>query len=239
MKKIITILLFLGLFPSTIFCQNPNVKIGLRAGMTVATYKSDLSNTLITSMENRVFATLGIPIEINFSNRYALQIECNFNQKGYKANAGFTGNQIFFLSEKKLVVNWLDLPILFKVKFQKPNSAQFGLFLGPSISYAVNGKYDYSAVSSLGNTINSGSTTFPLTFDNHARYDVSLNGGGEINYKNFFLDLRYQLGFLTMVKEPFTNDTRNVTTDTPKSAKNQAISLTFGYHFITKNSKKS
>jgi Outer membrane protein beta-barrel domain len=238
MKNLIPTILFLGLVSTTIFCQNPNVKIGLRAGMTVATYKSEIDNTLITSMENRVFATIGVPIEINFSNRFALQTELNFSQKGYKANSGFTNSQIFSLSEKKLLVNWLDLPILFKVKFQRANLARFGLFLGPSISYAFNGKYVYSAVSNFGGTINSGSTTFPLTFDNHARYDVGINAGGEMHYQNFVFDLRYQLGFITMIKDPFPDRIATIT-DTPKLAKNQTISLTIGYHFFTKNRKKN
>jgi Outer membrane protein beta-barrel domain len=232
MKKFLPTLLFFCLFLSASFSQT-QLRIGFRGGINLATYHQSsgsgiLAGTVITQPQNMTLSTVGLPLEVSFSHSFALQAEFNFIQKGFKSHFDLTTTQgISFISDSKLTVNWVEIPVLAKFRFGSQQGFGGGLFVGPSIGYGINGRSQFSFTSSATTTgmINSSSDDRKLDFknDEHSRVDLALNLGAEINFGGFFLDTRYQLGLVDMQ----TN--KNISSPSSVSVKTRGIALTVGY----------
>ncbi len=232
MKKFLPTLLFFCLFLSASFSQT-QLRIGFRGGINLATYHQNsgsgiLAGTVITQPQNLTLSTVGLPLEVSFGNSFALQAEFNFIQKGFKSHFDLTTTQgISFVSDSKLTANWVEIPVLAKFRFGSQQGLGGGLFIGPSIGYAINGRSQFSFTSSTTTTgmVNSSSDDSKLDFKNngHSRIDFALNLGAEINFGGFFLDTRYQLGLVDMQ----TN--KNTSSPSSVSVKTRGIALTVGY----------
>ena len=125
--------------------------------------------------------------------------------------------------ESQQTVNWLEIPILAKVKFGEADGVGGGLFFGPSIGYGLSGKQKTtSSITINGKTTTStDSETLNFKDDEHSRVDVGLNIGGEVTYHGLFFDARYQLGVTNMVTSSSNNDDIKANT--------RGLALTVGY----------
>jgi hypothetical protein len=233
MKKILPTLLFFCLFLSASFSQT-QLRMGIRGGINLATYHQSsganvLGGALITQPQNMTLLTVGLPLEVSFGNSFALQAEFNFIQKGVKSHFDLTTSQGIFVSDSKLTVNWVEIPVLAKFRFGSHQGFGGGLFVGPSIGYGINGRSQFSFTSTTPTTgrLNTNSDDMKLDFKNsgHSRIDLTLNLGAEINFGRFFLDTRYQLGLVDMQ----TN--KNLSSPSSVSVKTRGIALTVGYRF--------
>lgn len=232
MKKTIQILFFLC-FISNVFTTQAQISVGVRGGVNISHYRfissSDAENT-----DKWPLLTVGIPVEYSFNKYFALQAEINLVQKGLKLNVEQkiqldSTNQTYiqYIWDNKLKINWLEIPILAKVKFR---TAKLGgsLFLGPTIGYAINVERTGTTTTNIvGNGVIKETSTVKrdlLGDREHNRFDVGLNFGGEINYKSAYLDIRYQLGFNDMLKRNHPSQTHNYS---------RGLALTVGYRFWT------
>lgn len=222
MKKTLQTFIFSCLMLSAISAQT-HLLIGARAGLNVATYKFD-QNTTPTSggsstNNNALLLTVGVPLEINFDQRFALQVELNFIQKGFLSKFELTTQGMAFKGDNAVIINWLEMPILAKARFGKKAGVGGGLFFGPSIGYGLSGKNKGSFVTTQNGTSTTTTNEQKVDFkqDDHSRLDIGLNLGGEINYWGLFLDARYQFGLT------------NMAIDADIKVQTRGLALTLGY----------
>lgn len=104
--------------------------IGIRAGYSLYTVKSDLFE-----LDNKYTGglNLAIPLTIPISERYAVQPELQFIQKG----VAFKYEEAGITTRTALKTNYLELPILFKANFSM-GKMQLNALVGPSVGYAIN-----------------------------------------------------------------------------------------------------
>jgi len=117
-------------------------KIGIRAGVSFANANMDVMS-LNVSPDVRTGVHFGIVGELLVWDFLYFQPALLFSQKGYEFDMDIEGER-FKGSEH---FNYLDLPlnILFKADLNGPKLL---LLTGPTISYALNGKYDYEIAGS-------------------------------------------------------------------------------------------
>ena len=234
MKKCLQFSFFMCLFliGTTSHAQ---ITMGVRAGVNVANYNFKFGASTPSSQQpnfdNIAVLTIGVPVEIMISKHFAIQAELNFNQKGFgskSSTSGSSGSTSFsFSSEGKVIIDWLELPILAKAKFGTENGVNGGLFLGPSFGYGLSGKSKGTSTSTINGVTTTSSNSETLNFkdDEHSRVDVGVNIGGELTYHNLFFDARYQLGVTNM----FTGDNAS---NGDVNATTRGLALTVGYRFL-------
>jgi len=162
----------------------------------------------------------GVAVEIPLiGERLALQPELLFHQKGYSYKYddgdGYT-------EDYKYTINYIELPILAKVKFGK-----FYAQAGPSISYGLGGWYkgDYTY---QGQQIDDeGKIKFGTEPNNNPNYDeyidnaldIGVQLGAGVQVSVIVIDLRYGLGLTNMYDDVAGYDAKS---------KNGSLQLTVG-----------
>lgn len=168
------------------------ISIGPRVGINLSNQRYAFDDES-ESLDNRVGFLAGLVVEGRFSDNLALQAELDFIQKGAKDN--------LFSGDAQLILNYLEIPILFKAGGSFDIIRLDGL-IGPSIGFGIgdvkikqNGETESSSWDEYGiNTI-----------------DFGLQFGGAISVKagratQIFLDIRYVLGLSNLI-EMETDDT--------------------------------
>jgi outer membrane immunogenic protein len=182
--KLIATVLFLMLCSHFVQAQ---IGIGLRGGINIATAELEekINGDWETDMKDYIIGGVsGVVLEFGFSDRWAIQPELYYMQKGYKTNIAVDNVSREFISK----LNYVELPVLFKGKFG-PGRFKFNAMLGPSFGYGFNGKFK------------TGSTESDVDFDrdNVKRWDVgallSLGASMEAGPGDLFLDARLGWGF--------------------------------------------
>jgi Outer membrane protein beta-barrel domain len=206
------------------------ITLGLRGGVNVATYhyKSDgrlaaIGLTLTQPDSWMILTTAGVPIEMGFSPLFALQAELNFIQKGQQRNFDQTSQNERVVGYTKQIINWLEIPILAKIRFGSNIGVGGGFFFGPSIGYGIDGKIKQSlTATSNGNTLAiAEQNKLDFKKDKQSKIDFGLNLGGEAHYGGIFLDVRYQFGLTNMIA--YVDDTLGITAQT------RGFALSAGY----------
>ena len=194
--------LFLAVAVFQAFGLTAQTNIGLRAGINLAKVSEspafeipDIELQSITGLNFAAFAEFGL------TDRFALQPEVNFLQKGVEMKAKAIENQPDF--KLKMVVNYLEVPVLGKFLFGSDKLKGFVL-AGPSIGYALGGK---TTLTSDGMTEKE-KIEFDKDYDadgvKDQRWDFSavLGAGGALGAGpgNVILDFRYGLDFTDFSK---------------------------------------
>jgi Outer membrane protein beta-barrel domain len=117
---------------------NAQIGLGVRGAFNYATAELEekVGDSWETDMQDYIFlGSSGFLLEFNLNDKFALQPELNYIQKGYK-----TGVVIENVTrDVKTVLNYVELPFLVKGKFG-PGRVKFNALVGPSFGYAFNGK---------------------------------------------------------------------------------------------------
>jgi hypothetical protein len=236
MKKIVRTTMVVLLFLSAL-TSRAQTNVGIRAGINLSTYHYKFGSTLSSySSSNQTLITIGFPVEIRLKNCFALQIELNFIQKGFKGHLDIISIEEQFNSDNTLIVNWLELPILAKVNLRAKKGICGGFFLGPSIGYGLGG-YNKNSFILTQNGVSSTNVIdreLDFTKHSHSRFDIALNIGGEISNGGLFLDVRYQLGLMNM-NNPING---NLTGIFDFKATTRGLALTFGYRVLMASKPK-
>lgn len=230
MKKTFQITFFLCLLLSAMPTQ-AQMTAGLRAGVNLATYNFTYGSSVPASSkpeqpDNVTLLTIGVPVQMLFSEHFGLQMELNFIQKGFRQTTDITFSTTRFVSDGKVIVNWLELPVLAKARFGSDVGIGGGLFFGPSIGYGLSGKSKSTTTTTTGSVSTTTSSDETLNFkeDEHSRVDLALNMGGEVNYGGIFLDIRYQIGLTNMI-----TDSNSSGGSSDFSARTRGLAFTAGY----------
>jgi hypothetical protein len=209
MKRILFIMALLCSKAATVSAQTYLIP---KAGLTISKFSLAENNDNISSLAG--FAA-GAAVNFKLGPTLSLQPELLFIQKGgsatFKQNIG---DGILETTTTDVTVNYLELPVLAKAMFGN-GKIQYYVNAGPSISYGLGGKTDYSLNRNLGGEIvheesAKGEVRFGdapaeyqaqhIYFNN--RIDIGIQFGGGVFIANKVLvDLRYGMGLTKLDDE--------------------------------------
>lgn len=161
--------------------------------------------------ESRIGFMLGAALEIGLNEKFAVQPELLFVQKGFQ----FSGDGW----EDKYTINYLEVPVLFKAKFGK-----FYANAGPSFAFGLGGKNKWEDGPDSGDLdIKFGDdpgNSEDIYFDNSFDLGIQLGVGYQVG--PVVVDLRYGMGMSDINDEPdgFSGDW---------AFKNRSWQLTVGF----------
>ncbi|MEY4926548.1 MAG: hypothetical protein RI894_984 [Bacteroidota bacterium] len=220
MKKIIIILVAFAALTTA----QAQTSIGFRAGVNFG--NRDITPKTITSSGSGtatepgiVGLSLAVPFQFKLSDKFAVQPELCFLQKGYSEYYVNGSDYI----RNSLTMSYLELPILGKLIFGG-DKFNCGILLGPSFGYALGGRttLDYK-LNGTSKTIEE-NMNFTTNYKNINRFDMGFIIGAAPSYAisdagSLFLDVRYQFGLSDIVN------------DTPDNTKafNRGLGLSIGY----------
>ena len=200
---------------ATITAQTEKVKIGVKAGLNIASLTFD-ENELESSQKTGF--TAGIMAEIPLAKNFSVQPEVLYSQQGMK----FSYSDIDVANssyESTITLNYLNIPVMLKYYVLKGLSVQAGPQIG--ILLKSNNKYQDNF----------------LGYDNHENYnlsdytnafDTSVNLGVGYQFKDkFYVDLRYNISYSDVFKEANSNGNYVINSD----MRNRVFQITIGYFF--------
>jgi len=196
------------------------VSLGGKAGVHLGNWKTELLLEDGEKLNSNTAFQAGFIANFGISERLSFQTELYYIQKGTRIKGEDFFSNIEVIS--KIVLNYLELPLLLKVQFNNSEDGpEFYGLAGPSIGYARSGKIISEGV------INGEKTkeTIDIEFDDNdgvRRTDFSLAIGAGANIPTgpgkVFVDLRYLLGISNLNKD-----------GEDSSVKNRGIGLAIGY----------
>ena len=200
---------------ATITAQTEKVKIGVKAGLNIASLTFD-ENELESSQKTGF--TAGIMAEIPLAKNFSVQPEVLYSQQGMKFS--YSDIDVANSSYKSTItLNYLNIPVMLKYYVLKGLSVQAGPQIG--ILLKSNNKYQDNF----------------LGYDNHENYnlsdytnafDTSVNLGLGYQFKDkFYVDLRYNIAYSDVFKEANSNGNYVINSD----MRNRVFQITIGYFF--------
>lgn len=197
-------------------------QIGIKAGATLSSLSQYAFEDNVDEYDEKstVGFQAGIFAELPISDGFSIQPELLWMQKGGKTlYAQVAGTEI----ERNLRYNYLEVPILAKVKAGSTDGSGIGLFFygGPFISYALNG----NVKTEVGDN-NIQDTDFNFDDeDNQRRVDWGAAFGLGVNLGSLVLDLRYDLGINNLLDD----DLGTQGGDDEPYLRTRSIGLTLGF----------
>lgn len=166
MKKIVVIVLALIVNTSLLFAQDP--KFGLKGGLNLSKLTSQGSNA-----DWKVGFNAGVLAHVHVTPAFSLQPEVLYSMQGIK-----------YQSDRKLLLNYINIPVLLQYNFDNG----FRLQGGPQIGFLVEAK------DKIGNA------EFDVS-NNFKDIDISLPLGlSYLGYSGLGVDARYNLGLTNVIK---------------------------------------
>ena len=182
------------------------ISFGVKGGVNVAEFSFQDQGTSIPQSSINGF-TLGAVLEVALGKNIFLQPEAIFVQRGSELNTSLTN-----LTTN---VNYLDIPVLLKIKILNTNLLNINLLGGPSFGLALNGE-----------ETDQGGQTIDINFggDNGLkRFDLGINAGGGVGINlgsvGVFGDIRYLFGV------------SDISEDANREIRNKGLNLSVGLMF--------
>jgi len=164
--------------------------VGAKIGLNYATYtnKDKDDGSILRSQ-------FGLLLEFEMSDRFSLQPEFLYVEKGFLDNYG----DLSFSQEIRKLFNYFELPILAKLKYGNQESTHFFVTFGPSFGHALSGEIDNRLLSDGEITFESTREfIFEDNTDDFSRFEVAFSVGAGLNIivgpGKLFLEGRYSLG---------------------------------------------
>ncbi len=182
MKKHCAILALTGLLLSLPFAGQSQFTVGIKAGLTASSLSSGLDSiksSMLSGLHVGAFARIG--------NKVHLQPELYYSLSGatYENLGRGTVNDW----KQKVRVGTLDIPVLVGLSFFNTKHFRWRILVGPVASFVVNSK-----VSNLH-------LTGPVTRDDLKKVNWHLQAGTGIDLRFLTVDLRYQTGLNSLIRE--------------------------------------
>ena len=175
-----------------LMCAHPlSAQVGMKAGVNFSTLSQKGADLLSLSWESYTGFTLGAFYTVGINDYLAFQPELYFSRKGGKLEGSIGG----FLGSKSIDIDYLEIPLLLKLRFPTQSKISPSVFIGPYGAYKLSSG---GTISILGYELEEG--LIGITDS-----DFGLVFGGAIGYRvsnvTVILDIRYDLG-LVNVGEP-------------------------------------
>jgi Outer membrane protein beta-barrel domain len=202
-------------------------QIAIKAGVNFASISESATLETYESLENKSVAGFqaGVSFDLDLSNMFTIQPELLFIQKGGKATYAINADNKIV---NRLYYNYVEVPVLAKLKFFSEDGNGLYLLGGPFVGLAISGKQKTSTTI-LGNTT---SSEDEFEFDNSEegdrlrRTDWGVSFGGGVKFGNVFLDARYNLGINNLLDDDADNQN-----DNKPYRRTRGIGVTIGYEF--------
>jgi hypothetical protein len=209
MRRSLFIVVLLCSVASTLHAQTYVIP---KAGLSVSKFNLAENNENMSSVAG---FTAGAALNFKLGTKFSIQPELVFIQKGgsaqFKENIG---DGILQTTTTDVTMNYIELPVLAKAMFGN-GQVQYYINAGPSISYGLGGKTDYSMNYNLGGEIvyeesAKGKVHFgdapeeyePQHIYFKERIDFGIQfGGGVFIASKVLVDLRYGLGLTKLDDE--------------------------------------
>jgi hypothetical protein len=202
MKKIILLAIILTVFKNTMHAQT---SFGIQAGITSAFINGRLDGLTLSSDAKAGF-TAGFTTSSLIEKHWSIRPELNFTQKGAVIN--FTDEAIKY----NTTFNYLELPVNMVYSFK----GKFFLGAGPTIAYALSGKYKIT-----GMYTESG--------------DLKFGSGSDADYKpvefGFNILAGYQLASGIFFTANYNAGISNISADDSEKDHSSYLGLRIGYMF--------
>jgi opacity protein-like surface antigen len=213
-KTLLPALIVLLFFSSTTLAQLP-FKLGVRAGLNIASLSWDPELPSVIDKSSRTGFKFGALAELGFVPMFAIQIEPMYVQKGGNISAGG--------QESKNNLSYLEIPILLKLKIPTPGPITPYVFAGPNIGILL------SASSETGGQ----STDIK---DEISSTDFALDLGAGVGFKVaplvvLIIDARYSLGLSDIFNDTGKLDFAQSTGIVGQKIKTTGIQIVAGVMF--------
>ena len=202
MKKLV-LLPILFAFVTSLTAQISGV--GLRPGISLSTYKlsRDWSDSYDASL--RPGASVAGFVEINLGNRFTVQPEIAFTQRGAflksESSIFWQGPEFGYPSDHDVIdyrfketLNYLDIPVMFEKNFGGGNLGAY-LALGPGLSYGFGGKGREEITVEFPSETNAIDTRTDFS-----EYELEMGKGRYDMYKGFDINLNAGAGLLWIME---------------------------------------
>lgn len=203
--------------------------IGLRPALSLSTYKMPRNWSDSYDASLRAGASVAGFVEINLGNRFTVQPEIAFTQRGAyiksESNIFWQGPDFGYPANYSVVdyrfkesLNYLDVPIMFEKNFGGGNLGAY-LALGPGFSFGFSGKGREEITVEFPATTDAVDTRTDYSeytiemgkgrYDMYKGFDLSLNAGGGLVWimerGELGLDLRYTHGLKLLSPDGLKN----------------------------------
>ncbi len=201
-------------------------QFGIKGGTNFATIAEEGEDVSRDDIKNRSIngLVLGLTYEANIADIISIQPELLFAQSGGSNSYTVLGTT----TRTKYKINYLELPVLAKLKFGNTGQEGFGFHIaaGPWLGFALNGHYNRK--------VTAGETTISevdrdYSFDDQddaKRLNYGLIGAAGISFGHLVFDLRYNYGINNLLD----NDANN-NNDNKPVLQTRGVALTLGYTF--------
>ena len=159
---------------------------------------SDFSGFSFTN-EARIGFSFGGFIEYDLTNQFSIRPELLYVQKGTRFHS--SGSAADYDVNMNIIMqnDYLELPVLLKLTLSsREDLIQPYIYGGPSFGYAIRSKIKGRA------RIDGESDTETEDFDGFKDFNLGLNVGGGIKYKEASIEVRYQKGLDTALKDDYS-----------------------------------
>lgn len=204
-----------------------HAQVAIKAGVNIASISESATIESYESLENNSVVGFqgGVAFDLGLSDVFTLQPELLFIQKGGKAIYAINDDNKIV---NRLYYNYVEVPVLAKLKFYGESGSGLYLVGGPFVGLAVSGKVKTSTTI-LGET-NTQEDDFEFDnsegSDRQRRTDWGVSFGAGLKFGQVFLDARYNLGINNILDE----DADNQNDDRPYR-RTRGIGVTLGYEF--------
>lgn len=201
-KQFVLTLVFAALYTATSFAQLSG--IGFRPSMTLSRYKLPKEQNDLYDSGLRPGVGFGVFTEINLGNRFTLQPEVNFAQKGanivsestiYWPGPDFGYARAYRVTQhkQKETLNYIDVPLMVERNFGGGN---FGAYIsaGPGLGFAFGGKGKEEITTELAGAEDPTSVKVDRT-----DYNIEMGSGRNDTYKGFDLNLNAGGGLIFLM----------------------------------------
>jgi len=220
MKKLMVLALFCS-FAAIGFAQ-----VGIKAGASLSTISEEGEGFSSEDVDRNSIVTpvVGLTFDLNLSDIITIQPELLYSQSGGKNVYNVLGTT----TDASYRINYLELPVLFKVKVGNEDLDGVGVHLaaGPWVGYAFSGK---SRVITTADGTVLFDTERDFTFDDEddaKRLNYGMIGAAGVSFGHMVLDLRYNYGFNNLLDNDADNDN-----DNKPVRQTRGVALTLGYTF--------
>jgi len=205
-KSVLSISLVLVMY--SLFAQT----IIPRAGVTLSSSSYKPYNDFAEKSNQQLLTgfTVGVGYDVFINDRFSLQPEINFIQKGQKREDIAYPDNYEYKMKSEYRYNYLEVPVLVKVKFG--GLTKFYVSAGPSVAVGLGGQYKFSSTFS-GMPLDEDVTSKIKFADKPADYDgddiyvenridagIQL-GAGALILGKVSVDIRYGYGLTDLYKD--------------------------------------
>ncbi len=213
-----------------------NVDVGFKGGASLARFQGqDISY----DVETKTGFTVGGLLTVSVNNYFAIQPEVLFVQKGTKGSVSafeFSFQGVRYHEgywEDRL--NYLEVPVLFKLTIPVDAKVEPGLFVGPSFAIKLSAEEKWASTFSDSNGVLLGESSGVEDIDKlikDVEFGVAVGGDLKINvrFAKVFVDVRHTLS-LTRIDKPRDILLSKIGTYGFSDMRNKVVAVTAGVVF--------